>query len=189
MNVVEAHYAQPGLLERVKEALRQSGLNPDRLDQSELEKLDQFHVGGLDATDDLARLAAIRPGDRVLDLGSGVGGPSRHLASSLGCHVTGLDLTGEYCQIATMLAVSTGLSRLVTYRQGDALHAPYEDGSFDVVWTQHAAMNIEDKPALYREIFSACSNQPAGSPSTTSSPEPARFAIRFPGPAAPNSAS
>jgi MPBQ/MSBQ methyltransferase len=153
MNVVEAHYAQPGLLERVKEALRKSGLNPDRLDQSELEKLDQFHVGALEATDELARLAAIRPGDRVLDLGSGVGGPSRHLASSIGCHVTGLDLTGEYCQVATMLAVSTELSDLVTYRQGDALHAPYDDGSFDVVWTQHAAMNIEDKPALYREIF------------------------------------
>jgi SAM-dependent methyltransferase len=153
MNIVEAHYAQPGLVERVKEALRQSGLNPDRLNQVELAKLDHFHVGGVDATDSLARLAGIRDSDRVLDLGSGVGGPSRHLASTIGCRVTGLDLTDEYCQVATMLALATGLSHLVDYRQGDALHAPFEDATFDVVWTQHAAMNIEDKPALYREIF------------------------------------
>jgi ubiquinone/menaquinone biosynthesis C-methylase UbiE len=153
MNIVEAHYAQPGLLDRVREALRQSGLDPDRLVQSELSKLDQFHVGGLDATNALARMAEIRVADRVLDLGSGIGGPSRHLASTIGCRVTGVDLTGEYCQVATMLAHSTGLSNLVDYQQGDALHAPFDDGTFDVVWTQHAAMNIEDKRGLYREIF------------------------------------
>ncbi len=153
MNPVEAHYAQPGLADRVREALRQSGLNPDLLAQSDLAKLDQFHVGGLDATNALARLAQIRETDRVLDLGSGVGGPSRHLASTFGCHVTGLDLTSEYCQVATMLAFSTGLSHLLDYQQGDALHAPFEAAAFDVVWTQHAAMNIEDKQGLYREIF------------------------------------
>jgi ubiquinone/menaquinone biosynthesis C-methylase UbiE len=151
MNVVEAHYAQPGLVERVREALRQSGLDTDRLEQSQLAKLDQFHVGGADATDNLARMAGIRSSDRVLDLGSGIGGPSRHLAATIGCHVTGLDLTEEYCQVATMLALSTGLSHLVSYQRGNALHTPFEDAQFDVVWTQHAAMNIEDKPALYRE--------------------------------------
>lgn len=153
MNVVESHYAQQGLLARVKEAIRQSGLNPDRLEQSDLAKLDQFHVGGVDGTDALAQMAGIRESDRVLDLGSGVGGPARHLAATLGCHVVGLDLTDEYCQVATMLAASTGLSHLVTFRRGDALAAPFEDASFDVVWTQHAAMNIEDRSGLYREIF------------------------------------
>jgi ubiquinone/menaquinone biosynthesis C-methylase UbiE len=153
MNLVEAHYAQPGLMDRVREALLQSGLNPDAVAQSDLAKLDQFHVGGLDATNSLARAAEICATDRVLDLGSGIGGPSRHLASTIGCHVTGIDLTDEYCQVASMLARSTGLSNLVAYQRGDALHAPYSDGTFDVVWTQHASMNIEDKPGLYREIF------------------------------------
>ncbi len=153
MNPVEAHYAQPGLLDRVREALRESGLDPDQLDQSELAKLDQFHVGGLDATGRLSLDAGIRQSDSVLDLGSGVGGPSRHLASTIGCHVTGIDLTDEYCQVATMLALATGLSHLVAYKQGDALHTPFADATFDVVWTQHAAMNIEDKPGLYREIM------------------------------------
>lgn len=153
MNPIEAHYAQPGLLERLTEALRRSGRDPDRLNQSDLSKFDHFHVGGLDATDALIRLAEIRQTDQVLDLGSGIGGPSRHLAATIGCRVTGLDLTDEYCQVATKLARSTGLSRLVDYHSGDALAAPFDDASFDVVWTQHAAMNIEDKPGLYREVF------------------------------------
>lgn len=153
MNVVEAHYAEPGLLERVKAALLQSGLDPARLNQSDLEKRDQFHIGGPDATNALVHMAGIKASDRVLDLGSGVGGPSRHLAAAVGCHVTGVDLTDEYCHVATMLAHATGLSHLLDYQQGDALHTPFDDATFDVVWTQHAAMNIEDKPGLYREIF------------------------------------
>jgi MPBQ/MSBQ methyltransferase len=153
MNVVEAHYAEPGLVERVKAALLDSGLDPAKLNQADLEKRDQFHVGGLDATNALIQLAGIKASDRVLDLGSGAGGPSRHLAAAVGCHVTGIDLTDEYCQVATMLAAATGLSHLLDYHQGDALHTPFDNGTFDVVWTQHAAMNIEDKPGLYREIF------------------------------------
>lgn len=152
MNTVESHYAQPGLLERVNAALRESGFDPEHLKQADLEKVDQFHVGAVDATDALAGLAGINASDRVLDLGSGIGGPSRHLASSIGCHVTGLDLTAEYCQVANALALAVGLSDVVVYRQGDALHAPFEDASCDVVWTQHAAMNIADKAGLYREI-------------------------------------
>jgi len=153
MNPVEAHYAQPGLMKRIERALADSGLNPEHLQQSDLARLDHFHVGGLDATDSLIRLAHIQPTDLVLDLGSGIGGPSRHLASTVGCRVTGVDLTDEYCQVATMLAKSTGLSHLVTYQRGDALATPFDDASFDVVWTQHAAMNIADKAGLYREIF------------------------------------
>lgn len=153
MNLVESHYAQPGLAGRILEALRQNGLDPEHLNQADLARLDQFHVGGLEATDALVRLAEIRAADRVLDLGSGIGGPSRYIAATTGCHVTGLDLAAEYCEVAAMLARATGLAELVNYRQGDALAAPFPDASFDVVWTQHAAMNIEDKPALYREIY------------------------------------
>jgi ubiquinone/menaquinone biosynthesis C-methylase UbiE len=153
MNSVEEHYSAPGLWLRVREALKRSGLDPDHLRQADIEKLDQFHVGGLEATNQLAAAANIQASDRVLDLGSGIGGPSRHLAASVGCRVTGLDLTREYCEVATALAQSTGLAHLVDYQQGDALHSPFENESFNVVWTQHASMNIEDKPALYREIF------------------------------------
>ena len=62
-------------------------------------------------------------------------------------------MTEEYCKVAKMMAEGTGLSHLVRYEKGDATKTPFADGSFDVVWTQHAAMNIADKAGLYREAF------------------------------------
>jgi ubiquinone/menaquinone biosynthesis C-methylase UbiE len=52
-----------------------------------------------------------------------------------------------------MLADRIGLGQLITYRQGNALDMSFEDATFDVVWTQHAAMNIADKARLYAEIW------------------------------------
>src|SRR5690606_5294275 len=88
----------------------------------------------------------------VLDVGSGIGGTSRCLAREFGCRVTGIDLTEEYCRTAAMLSARIGLAHLVDYRQGDATNLPFADASFDVVWTEHAAMNIPDKLRLYREM-------------------------------------
>ncbi len=100
----------------------------------------------------LARLAGVDAGGHVLDVGCGIGGPARHLAAAFGCRVTGLDLTEEYCRVAAMLAARTGLSGLVDYRHGDALAMPFADQSFDLVWTQHASMNIADKDGLLAEM-------------------------------------
>jgi SAM-dependent methyltransferase len=77
----------------------------------------------------------------------------RCIAREFGCRVTSVDLTDEYCRVATLLAKRVGLSDLVRYQQGDALGLEFPDASFDVVWTQHAAMNIPNKSRLYRETF------------------------------------
>ena len=81
------------------------------------------------------------------------GGPTRHLATQYGCRVTGLDITEEYCEVATLLAERTGLVDRLEYRHGDALDMPFEDGSFDRVWTQHASMNIAEKARLFGEMY------------------------------------
>jgi SAM-dependent methyltransferase len=114
--------------------------------------VDEFHSRRRAATAELARLLGPTAGDRVLDAGSGIGGPSRFLAATYGCRVTGLDLTAEFCSVAAMLARRTGLDRLVDYRHGDATAMPFADGTFDLVWSQNAAMNIADRALLYREI-------------------------------------
>jgi len=88
----------------------------------------------------------------VLDVGCGIGGPSRFLAKAFGCRVTGLDLTAEFVEVANMLAHRTELAGKVTYRQGDALDLPFPDASFDLVWSQNAAMNIADRDRLYAEM-------------------------------------
>jgi len=119
----------------------------------ELAPIDQFHVRGLVATAELAAAAGIGGGDVVLDIGSGLGGASRYLAAECGARVFGIDLSPHFVAAAGFLAARTGLSGLVDYRCGNALALPFEAGRFDVVWTQHVAMNIANRDGLCAEAF------------------------------------
>jgi len=150
--IVRQHYSRENLGELILAALRDAGKSLENLQPQELAPLDEFHIRGRKATLELARIAGLGSGMHVLDVGSGIGGPSRCLAAEFGCRVSGIDLSGQYCRVAAMLAELVGLSRLVDYQQGDALQLPYGDDAFDVVWTQHTAMNIPDKESLYREL-------------------------------------
>ena len=150
-NPVENHYAPRSLVDDVLAALDAAGL-PQRLAAADLAPLDQFHARGLEATKELAALAGIDATSRVLDVGSGIGGPARYLAESLGCSVVGVDLTAEYCRLAEVLTVRAGLADRVEFHPANALDLRFGDGEFDVAWTQHVAMNIADRPRLYREI-------------------------------------
>lgn len=150
---VQAHYTRSDLGSLILAALEKAGKNLDRLTPEDLAPIDEFHIRGRAATLELARAASVDSTKRVLDVGSGVGGTSRCLAREFGCRVTGIDLTDEYCRVAAMLSGRIGLAELVDYRQGDATNLPFPDASFDIVWTEHVAMNIPDKPKLYREMY------------------------------------
>lgn len=150
---VSDHYTRGDLGEAILAALRRAGKDPDNLAPGDLSGLDQFHFRGLEATRDQTELVALEPGSHVLDVGCGIGGPARYLAGEFGCHVTGLDLTEEFCRVGAMLAERTGLADRVEFRQGDALDMPFEDAGFDLVWTQHASMNIADKDRLHGEMY------------------------------------
>jgi ubiquinone/menaquinone biosynthesis C-methylase UbiE len=113
---------------------------------------DQLHVRGAEATVELAELAELREGERVLDVGAGIGGPARYLAERFGVDVTGVDVTAAFVERAGELTRDAGLSDRVRFVHADATALPFADGAFDVGWTQHAAMNIRDKAALYAEL-------------------------------------
>ncbi|HET9822349.1 MAG TPA: methyltransferase domain-containing protein [Burkholderiaceae bacterium] len=149
---IQTHYGRSELGDAILAALAGAGKDTDRLTPEDLAPIDAFHIRGRAATLELAQAAGLDAAKRVLDVGSGVGGTSRTLAKAFGCRVTGIDLTEEYCRAAALLTAKTGLADLVDYRQGDATHLPFDDASFDVVWTEHVAMNIPDKAALYREM-------------------------------------
>ena len=149
---IKRHYTVSELATRILEALEKAGKDPGRLSVEDLAPIDEFHVRGRQATLELAQAARIKSRDTVLDVGSGIGGPARCLASQFGCQVTGLDLTEEYCRAANLLSERVGLGHLVRFEQGDALSMAFPTESFDVVWTEHVAMNIRDKPMLYREM-------------------------------------
>ena len=150
---VEDHYTRRDLGEIILAALKQAGKDVDGLTTDDLAPVDEFHGGQRQATIRLAGLIGLDGSERVLDVGSGIGGPSRFLASRYGCHVTGIDLTAEFCRVAEMLTRLTGLTGRVSYRPGNALDLPFDDMSFDVVWSQNASMNIADRDRLYAEMY------------------------------------
>jgi ubiquinone/menaquinone biosynthesis C-methylase UbiE len=150
---VISHYGEKDLLERLDSALAGAGLGDGKLSPDALAALDQFHTRGLAATEELAKVVGLGAASRVLDIGSGLGGPSRYLASTFGCHVHGIDLSPTFVAAAHHLTRRCGLADRITYECANALDLPFEAESFDVAWTQHVAMNIADRSRLYGEAL------------------------------------
>ena len=153
MHKVEQHYSLGDIEQTILQALEKAGKDLDQLTLDDLAQVDEFHIRGPEATREMAEEIGIDAQMQVLDVGCGLGGPSRRLASIYGCHVTGLDLTEAYCRVAEALSDRLGLGHLVSYRTGNALDMPFEDTRFDVLWTQHTAMNIGEKAQLYSEMY------------------------------------
>src|ERR1700730_4210858 len=149
---VRDHYRATGLTERLKTALARLGPEDQQLTPQQRAALDQFHTRGLAATAELGKLAGITAGMSVLDVGAGVGGPARFLAAACGCQGTGGRLSEPFVEAARYLTERTGQSGQVSFETASALELPFERGRFDVVLLQHVAMNISDRPRLYREI-------------------------------------
>ena len=149
---VSAHYSSGDLLARLEARLREDGFDPARPTFEALAPYDHFHGRGLEATEDMANLLPISGTDHVLDVGSGVGGPARYMARRFGCRVSGIDLTGEFCDVARHLTALLGLAERVSFEQGDALAMRFGDAVFDGSYSMSVSMNIADKRALYREI-------------------------------------
>ena len=149
---VARHYGKGGLLDRMLGALTTAGKDMDRLTIDDLAPIDEFHSRRRTATAELGVLLAPVASDRVIDIGSGVGGPSRYLAATYGCRVSGIDLTQEFVDTARALTALVGLSDKVDFRQGSALDLPFPDGTFDLAWSQNVAMNIQDRPRYYTEM-------------------------------------
>jgi tocopherol O-methyltransferase len=101
-------------------------------------------------TDTLASLGRLTARDRVLDVGCGMGGSSIRLARTLGCHVTGITLSGVQQRWAAMAARLCGVARRVSIRRADAESVVFPPRSFDVVWSIECTEHLFDKPAFFR---------------------------------------
>jgi ubiquinone/menaquinone biosynthesis C-methylase UbiE len=147
------HYGRENLKTLLIAALSAANLMDRQLSPEDLAPLDQFHSRGLQATVELAQALAPESGATIIDIGSGLGGPSRYLADRFGCRVHGVDLSPSFVEAATFLADRTGAGDKTVYSCGNALSLPFGDQTFDLAWTQHVAMNIPDRPRLYAEAF------------------------------------
>ena len=121
------------------------------LSEDQLKDFDQDHYGGIEVVDALITGAGIRRAHRVLDVCSGMGGPARWIAYTVGCHVTGLDFTLSRVEAARRLTERVRLDALVDFVHGDATAMPLPGANFDAVISQEAWLHVPDKPAVIRE--------------------------------------
>jgi ubiquinone/menaquinone biosynthesis C-methylase UbiE len=149
--LIENQYHTPGLYEDILKRLEEQEVNLSNVSRGDIAGVDEIHVRGAEVSQELA--SEIKLDDlRVLDVGCGIGGPSRMLAAEYNCQVTGIDLSHEYIRTAKGLSELLGLQDKTDFIRSNALELPFENGSFDVVWTQHVQMNIRHKLKFYSEI-------------------------------------
>ncbi|MBV7264559.1 class I SAM-dependent methyltransferase [Erythrobacter ani] len=146
------HYAEEGLLQRIIEALAETGVSSASATSQDLKPVDEFHIGGISATAALIDQLELKPAMKVLDIGSGIGGTARFVAERAGAHVTGIDLTSEYTLTATALSELVDMGGMTEFQIASALELPFDDDSFDAALMLHVGMNVPDKPALMAEV-------------------------------------
>ena len=149
---VRRHYGISTLVETLLGELKKQGHDPEKFKPEALYPYDQLHGREFLATKEHVARLSLRPGMKVLDVGSGVGGPARYIAATTSATVDGVDLTHEFVEVATELTRRSGLSDKARFHQGDALALPFGGDHFDAAFCLYVAMNIEGKAALATEI-------------------------------------
>jgi cyclopropane fatty-acyl-phospholipid synthase-like methyltransferase len=148
-------------IHRINNELAELGITPDQpLTPEQLFPFDQFHYLGTDAVRAAAGLIGLGRASRVLEVGSGLGGPARYLAHTVGCHVTALELQQELHTLASTLTRRCGLESRVTHLRGDALAYPFAENSFDAVVSWLAIHHIRARPRLLARL--AATLRPGG---------------------------
>ncbi len=137
---------------RIYNNLAALGLGPqDALTVAQLTPFDQYHYDGTDAVDLAVEKLAIRAGARLLDIGSGIGGPARYIADKTGAHVTALELQVDLDAVARDLTMRCGLGGVVAHECGDILDGSPR-GPYDGIISMLCMLHIPDKARL----FAAC---------------------------------
>ncbi len=150
---ISDHWGTGDVFARILDAMKTAGIDPEKLTVQQLAPVDHFHARGFAATKELADVLPIRPGDRLVDIGCGLGGPARYLAERFGCEVDGIDITEPFVAAGVRLTEMVGLAERVTLRHGDGQSLPYEDERFDGGYAQHVTMNVADRPRFFGEAF------------------------------------
>ena len=116
----------------------------------QLAPFDQYHYFGTEAVDEAIVALGLGPRMRVLDIGSGIGGPARYIAATTAAHVTALELQPDLDSLAADLTTRCGLAHLVEHRCGDILDGLRE--RYDAVVSFLCFLHIADR----RRLLAAC---------------------------------
>jgi len=142
---IHGYYSPNDLYSRIIEGLNKLGKDLSEVTLDDLQPVDEFHIRGDAATRELIELSGFTPDLHILDVGCGIGGSTRRLARDTGCRVTGIDLSEAYIDTAQRLTELLNMQERVKFHAASALELPFEDNSFDGVWSLQMNMNVEDK--------------------------------------------
>ena len=142
-------------IDRVMNELRELGKDDTgRLQVRELTSFDQLHYHGTGAVDYAIRATGIDEGTPVLEIGSGLGGPARYLASSVRADVTALELQEDHHLMASSLTERCGLDDRVEHLCGDFLTHPWHGARFQVIVSWLALYHIPQRNILLQRCRS-----------------------------------
>jgi cyclopropane fatty-acyl-phospholipid synthase-like methyltransferase len=143
-------------VDRIHRELAAVGIGQhDPLTVHDLAPFDQYHYHGTDAVDAAVSALAIAAGARVLEVGSGIGGPARYLASMTGASVTAVEIQPDLDETARTLTDRTGLAPLVRHICADMLDGAPAGGPFDAVVSWLAFLHIPDRARLLDACYAA----------------------------------
>jgi len=149
---ISSHYTHGNLVAAIRSGVESLGKTIDSVTVDDLASVDEFHIGGRQASKDFLGQFDLSSEKHVLDVGCGLGGAARFVASRYGCRVAGIDLTPEYVETARVLCSWVGLENRISLHQGSALAMPFADSTFDRAYMLHVGMNIDDKAKLCSEV-------------------------------------
>ena len=108
----------------------------------------------IDLIEQLIGLAPkLSSGSRVLDMGCGIGGSSTYLAQRYGVEVTGITLSPVQAKRAGERAKNLGLEQQVNFQVANALETPFDDNSFDLIWSLESGEHMADKKQFLEECY------------------------------------
>jgi len=110
--------------------------------------LEILHPGGIEKTDEMARMCQIDKDKKILDIGCGKGVTACYLANKYRCNVAGVDLSERMVQYARKMAAIRGLARRVSFTTADAYSLPFHDESFDIVLAECTTVLLDKEKAL-----------------------------------------
>jgi ubiquinone/menaquinone biosynthesis C-methylase UbiE len=149
---VSDHYARSNLIDAIREGVTALGKTTSTVTVADLAPVDEFHIGGRNATQELVTQLRLTPDDHVLDIGCGLGGAARFISERHQCRVTGIDLTHDYIQAGQTMCQWVRLTDRVSLYQGDALSISFPAETFTTAYMLHAGMNIADKTQLCSQV-------------------------------------
>ena len=153
MKHIHSYYSPNDLYNKIIEGLNEIGKDFSKITLDDLQPVDEFHIRGDTATKELINLSSFTPDMHILDVGCGVGGSTRRLSHETGCYVSGIDLSDEYIDVAERLTTLLNMQERVKFHAASALDLPFEDNTFDGIWSIQMNMNVEDKSGWLKEVY------------------------------------